>query len=505
MATKPSERRPTPRNSAADPPMPQSVEAERSILGAVLMDNASIVKAGEHVEPNDFFHDHHRKIYLAMLEMHNDGAPLDLVTLSTYLQDKRLLETVGGAAYIAQLMDGMPRITNVEHYAKIVRNKAVQRSLIYATNAIQQQALDGTDDLDTILARAEKSMCQVLEFQKRAPVKALTNGNGHVHFQDYSLAEFMAAKFPPKEHLIEALTPRNGRCMVIALPHRLKSFCTTGIALGATVPGQLFGTLAVTKPVRTYLAQLEDWPGELQSRIGTFLVKRQFSACEAGNVRILPRCDLDLTVDSHFAFLLGRLQEFKPDLVILDVLRKFFSGDVNSPKETAAFLKRLDQLQDLVQCALMLVHHENRKKEELMLAAAGSYNWAGWAEVMIHFSRKTEAKTDNGPVTAVEIEVDTKAGPPIETKRLVLDMSLEYPLRMEALEDGTGFRDAMEQLSGEWTVDTLANVMEVHRKSAWKRIKAWKTAGKIEQVKAGKRGRGGGLAVFRSLDPLDSL
>jgi DnaB-like helicase N terminal domain/AAA domain len=490
---------------ALSQPMPMNLEAERSLLGAILIDNATLKIIAEKLEPNWFFHDHHRKIYIAMLELDEDGAPIDLITLTEYLQTKKDLANVGGAAYISQLMDGTPHLTNVAHYAKIVHEKAVLRGLIHATHAIQQQAFEGNDDVTAILERAEKSMCYVLESQTREPVTKL-NGNGHVNFKDYSLVEFMAADFPAKEHLIEAITPRNGRAMIIALPHRLKSWCTTGLSLAATVPCTAFGHLKIEKPVRTYLCQLEDWPGELKSRIQTLLPKEQFRGCDPANLKILPRCDLDLTKDSHFAFFVGRLKEFHPDHVILDVLRKFFSGDVNSPKETSAFLRRLDLLQDLIGCSLTLVHHENRKKEEVMLAAAGSYNWAGWAEVMIQFSRKTEAKTEGGPITAVEIEVDTKAGPPVETMRLVLDTSLQYPLRMEPLEDGTGFRDAMKQLASEgWTVDNLANVMDVHRKYAWKLLEKWEKAGKVQKLKSGKRGRGGGLAVWQSLDPIDSL
>jgi DnaB helicase-like protein/AAA domain-containing protein len=488
-------------------PMPHNVEAERALLGAILLDNKALNVVAEKIEPNYFFHDHHRKIYLTMLELHEDGEPIDLVSLTERLQTKRDLENVGGAAYVSQLMDGTPHISNIAHYAKIVHQKAVLRGLIHATAAIQQQALEAEDDVTDILARAEKAICYVLESQTREPVVRLNNGNGHVDFKLYEFNDFMTATFPPKEHLIQSITPRNGRIMLIALPHRLKSFFTTGIALASTVPCTALGHLAVEKPVRTVLAQLEDWPGELQSRIQSFIVKQQFSGCAPqGNLKILPRCDLDLTRENHFTWFLQQLKEFKPDHVILDVLRKFFSGDVNSPKETAAFLKRLDYMQTEIGCALTLVHHENRKKEELMLAAAGSYNWAGWAEVMIHFSRKTEAKTENGPITAVEIEVDTKAGPPVETMRLVLDTNIQQPLRMEALEDGTGFRDSMKQLAAEgWTVDNLASVLEVHRKSAWKRIESWEKSGKIEKIKSGKRGRGGGLAIWRSLDPLDSL
>ena len=497
------------RQNQLDPPTQQNIEAERALLGAILLDNSTLAQVAEKIEPSFFFHDHHRKLYLAMLEMDEDGQAIDLVTLSECVQRKNELEAIGGVAYISKLMDGVPHITNIGHYAQIVKEKAVRRRLLYAAGEMQKQAMAGDVDVEKLLASAEKSLCKVMQSQSGEIVPHLNgngNGNGHITFKDYSLSDFMNASFPAKEHLIQSVTPRNGRAMLIALPHRLKSWFTTGLALAATKPGTAFGHLTIERPVRTYLAQLEDWPGELQSRIASLIVKEQFSGCVVDNMKILPRCSLDLTNDAHFAWFLGRLKEFHPDHVVLDVLRKFFSGDVNSPKETAAFLKRLDFLQDAIGCALTLVHHENRKKEELMLAAAGSYNWAGWAEVMIHFSRKTEAKTDSGPITAVEIDVDTKAGPPVETMRLVLDTNLQHPLRMEALEDGTGFHESMKQLAAEgWTVDNLATVLEVHRKSAWKRIVSWEKSGKIEKIKSGKRGRGGGLALWRSLDPIDTL
>jgi hypothetical protein len=489
MPTRPSEN--------PERPLPQSLEAERAILGAILLDNAALETVTAKIQTSDFFHTHHRTIFRNIVEMHAKQKPVDLVSLTEMLHNEKTLDSAGGAGYLSQLMDGVPHVANVGHYADIVKEKSRLRSIIRQADATYAAAFESGATADDLESKLRQNVTQ-----HAAPA----NGNGHVYFQDYSLVDFMAAKFPPKEHLIAAVTPRNGRSMIVALPHRLKSFFTTGLALASTIPCMAFGHLAVEKPVRTYLAQLEDWPGELQYRLATFLQKPQFSGTNTENVRILPRCALDLTEDSHYEFLIGRLKEFKPDHLVLDVLRKFFSGDVNSPKETAAFLKRLDQLQDTIGCALTLVHHENRKKEELMLAAAGSYNWSGWAEVMILFSRKTEAKTENGPITAVEIEVDTKAGPPVDTMRLVLDTSLPHPLRMEALEDGTGFVDAMKQLASEgWTVDNLASVLDVHRKSAWKRIESWMKSGKIEKLKSGKRGRGGGLAIFKSLDPADHL
>ena len=154
-------------STSLERPMPQNVEAERSILGAILLDNNAINPAIEKLKPEDFFHDHHRRIYQQMIALGETQQAIDLVTLTEQLQRSGELESVGGAAYVSQLMDGVPHITNVEHYARIVKEKSLLRGLIHATSAIQQQALEAEDDADAILDRAESSIFQLAEDRVR--------------------------------------------------------------------------------------------------------------------------------------------------------------------------------------------------------------------------------------------------------------------------------------------------------------------------------------------------
>ena len=149
-------------------PMPQNMEAERSILGAILLDNNALNAAIEKLKPEDFFHDHHRRIYQQMIALGETQQAIDLVTLTDQLHRSGELESSGGPAYIAQLMDGVPHVTNVEHYARIVKEKSLLRALIHATHAIQQQALEAEDDADTILDRAESSIFQLAEDRVRS-------------------------------------------------------------------------------------------------------------------------------------------------------------------------------------------------------------------------------------------------------------------------------------------------------------------------------------------------
>src|SRR5712691_3642704 len=152
---------------ALEAPLPQNTEAERSILGAILLDNTVLNATIEKLRPEDGCHEHHRRIYLQMIALGEAQQAIDLVTLTDQLHRRGELEASGGSAYLAQLMDGRSRVANVEHYARIVKEKSLLRGLIHATHSIQQQAMEMEDDADAILDRAESSIFQLAEDRVR--------------------------------------------------------------------------------------------------------------------------------------------------------------------------------------------------------------------------------------------------------------------------------------------------------------------------------------------------
>ena len=144
-------------------PLPHNLEAERSILGAVLLDNHALNAAVERLRPEDFFLPQHRHIFERMVQLGEKQQAIDTITLMEDLVRSGELEAAGGVAYLSQLADGLPRVTNVDHYARIVKEKAILRSLIYSASVIQEQALAAGDDADVILDRAESSIFQLAE------------------------------------------------------------------------------------------------------------------------------------------------------------------------------------------------------------------------------------------------------------------------------------------------------------------------------------------------------
>jgi replicative DNA helicase len=146
---------------------PQSLEAEESVLGGVLLDNTAIDRALEVLAPDDFYREAHRKIMRAMLELNQRGEPVDLVTLSDVLKVRGELQDIGGATYLAELADKVPTAANVGYYARIVRQKAVLRTLIQTATEIATLGYESSADVDQFLDEAEHKIFEISERKVR--------------------------------------------------------------------------------------------------------------------------------------------------------------------------------------------------------------------------------------------------------------------------------------------------------------------------------------------------
>jgi hypothetical protein len=489
---------PADRSRTFENPPPQNADAEQAILGAVLIDNKALAAAVKTISSGDFFSTVNQTIFRRMIQMAESGNPIDIVTLNDALAATNELREATQIAYIAQLADGLPKVLNVEHYAAIVRRTAALRRLARSADKLSKDALLHGADLGALQGRLRDLATVDL------PI-ASVGANGHL---GYGLIEFLQSKFPEPEHLIEianekgesiaGLLPANSTSMVFSMPHNLKSWFTTSLALACTTPGIKFGKLLVKKPVRTYLVQMEDFPGQLQWRIRQLA---PYMDIDPANITILPRTDhngnkINVTLPNaqNAEALKREFEWFKPDWVIFDVLRRIVNIDLNSPKDSAEFLEQMDGFRYCAsQPHLTLVHHENRKEADIMYASAGSYNLPGWANVMIQFKRKREEQG----VSHVEIEVDNKLAQSPEPMRMVLDLKSETPVRLENIEELSGIQELRDGLGVEWTLRDLMEVMSLPRTNAQRRLKKLIASGIVEKVSGGKRGRTGGLARFK--------
>jgi len=146
---------------AAEPNVPQSMDAEMSVLGAILIDQDVAGLVFELLDAEYFYSQAHQEIYRCMVELFEENRAIDAVTVAEKLRDKNLLDKVGGVDYLAALMDRVPSSANVEYYAGIVRERAMRRNLINALTQIQQEAQEKSTDTPELLDKAERLIFEI--------------------------------------------------------------------------------------------------------------------------------------------------------------------------------------------------------------------------------------------------------------------------------------------------------------------------------------------------------
>ena len=174
--------------------LPNSSEAERAILGGVIIDNGLISQAIELLKPEDFYVPSHRRIFIAMIALFERGAEINPILIGEELKKENALESVGGISFITNLTYGLPRATSISHYAKVVRGKSMLRQLIKAANKITQEALEGEDEPEVILDHAEQAIFELADERIR---------QGFVHVK------------PVAEQLLEKVQEMEGRAAVL--------------------------------------------------------------------------------------------------------------------------------------------------------------------------------------------------------------------------------------------------------------------------------------------------
>jgi replicative DNA helicase len=159
--------------AAPERTLPHNLEAERSVLGAILVHNDAFNLAAQIVDSGDFYREAHRRIFECMVTLNERNQAIDFVTLKEALSRTGDIDSVGGPAYVASLADGVPRATNVEYYARIVKEKSTLRSLIYAANKIVSNAYEAEQEPDLILDEAESAIFSVADDRLKAGFVAM--------------------------------------------------------------------------------------------------------------------------------------------------------------------------------------------------------------------------------------------------------------------------------------------------------------------------------------------
>jgi DnaB-like helicase N terminal domain/AAA domain len=241
--------------------LPRNLEAERDVLGAILLDNKVLSIAAEILEAADFEVGSNRDIFWAMLKLDRAQRPINLVTLAENLGSNGRLEAAGGPAYLGALMDGRPKVSDVAHSARIVKEKAMRRNAAHAFDAIHQQALDKAEDLDLVLDRAERMIlflregsAPTSEAERLRHVRSLTD-----------ILPISALPDPTEEMVVERLLQRGGTTMLSGPPAKYKSWLALLMCREVLRAGKFLGRFPCRKMQVVYLDR-ENTPGRIKRR-----------------------------------------------------------------------------------------------------------------------------------------------------------------------------------------------------------------------------------------------
>ena len=147
-----------------DPKLPpQEIEAERSVLGALMLDKNAIIKVADLIMAEDFYRPNHAKIYECILELFNKNEPIDVLSVTNKLKTKNQLTEIGGSSYLTEIINSVPTAAHIGHYAKLIRDKKVLRDLISASAEIAEKVFGRPESSEDLLDEIEQRIFSIAQ------------------------------------------------------------------------------------------------------------------------------------------------------------------------------------------------------------------------------------------------------------------------------------------------------------------------------------------------------
>ncbi len=283
-----------PSTTAIDRAVPHSLEAERALLGSILLDNGALNVALEVLGKDDFFSEAHRLTFEKMLALSEKSRTIDLVTLSEELSKDGLIEKAGGAAYLAALTDGVPvgSSASVTEYSRIVKEKSIVRRLINASNNVISRCLEATDDSETLIDLAQQQVFEIAEQKVQSGFLGVRDivkssfGTIDVLFDRGQRVTGVETGFVDLDNLTSGLQP--GELIIIAArPSLGKTALALNVAAHAATQGKTVGFISLEMSKESLLIRLLC----SEARIDSHKLRTGFSSREDWNkmTRVLGR------------------------------------------------------------------------------------------------------------------------------------------------------------------------------------------------------------------------
>ncbi len=361
---------------------PQNLDAERSVLGGILLDNSAVHSISEMLRAEQFYREAHRKIYQAMLSLHDKGEPVDLVTLSEELQRKGILQEVGGTSYLAALADQVPTAANIQYYAKIVRDKSTMRQIIEAATEIATRGYEDVEDVDQYLDKSEQLILEISRKQRKkgfAPIheilmKSFKSIEEAFHRKQavtgiptrFKKFDLLTCGLQPSDLVIIAGRPGMGKTAFALNIAR-------NVAVETNVPVAIFSLEMSKEQLVTRLLSAEAGIDSMKLRTGHFNASYWTALVRAADVLSQAPIFIDDSPIISVMEMRGKARQMKSEenigLIVVDYLQLMDSGGraesrIQEISEISRSLKHLAKELDVPVIALSQLNREPDKRTD---------------------------------------------------------------------------------------------------------------------------------------------
>jgi len=329
---------------------PHSIEAEQSVLGALMLDNSAFAAVRDDLSADDFYRHEHRAIYAAATAMLKAKQPVDEITLFERLREEGGAEAIGGLKYLTALAQVVPSALSIARYAELVRERAVFRRLVAMSDEIASQAFNPQGrSVGQILDEAKVALTRIDE----------SHGQASRRLPLLDLAELREASAQLR-WVVKNMVPTESIGMLFGASGTFKSFVALDAALHVAHGLPWLGRRTAQGPV-IYIAA-EGGTG-LWKRVVAWHRSRRLQWKDAP-FYVVPSA-VDLQADAWRVVEAAQAVGVQPALVIVDTLSQTYAGEENSANEMAAYLREIGlRFRQLWQCAVMLVHHTGHNATE---------------------------------------------------------------------------------------------------------------------------------------------
>ena len=364
--------------------LPANLDAERSVLGAILLDNAAYGPAVEILRPGDFSHDANRRIFARMVSLGESGRPIDPVTLAEELLRTAELEAVGGVAYLAALTEGLPRASNVAHYARIVKERSIRRHIMRQAKSLFDGAADIGTELDTLIERGEQGQ-QILSAALRKEVAAESI---------FRSAKQLAETTPEQVEWVLTGYVACGATTEVAAKVKLGKTTLILHACRAMLDSTPFlGFRTREVPAILYLTEQPDASFREALEAADLLGRENFVFTSWHSARAL-------SWPKVVAAAVAEAKRIGAPLIVVDTLPQWAGiVDENSSAEALAAMRPLQEAAGVHGLAVVIVRHDRKSGGEVGDSRRGSSAFAGAVDIVLSL-RKPDGNS-NGNIRLI--------------------------------------------------------------------------------------------------------